>query len=107
MDYKYFPHTEDDLAAMLAKVGVKDLDGLYAQIPESIRFRGDYDIPSEMSEMEVRETFKNPFHLMHHKRPHLALKNNTPQHQPLHHTPNTPRNINPIAATLPTQYHSH
>ena len=51
MDYKYFPHTEDDLAAMLAKVGVKDLDGLYAQIPESIRFRGDYDIPSEMSEM--------------------------------------------------------
>ena len=58
MDYKYFPHTEDDLAAMLAKVGVKDLDGLYAQIPESIRFRGDYDIPSEMSEMEVRETFK-------------------------------------------------
>ncbi len=57
MDYKYFPHTQDDLKAMMEKAGVKDLDGLYAQIPESIRFRGDYQIPSEMSEMEVRDTF--------------------------------------------------
>ena len=57
MNYKYFPHTEEDLQAMMAKAGVKDLDGLYAQIPESIRFRGDYKLPSEMSEMEVRDTF--------------------------------------------------
>ena len=58
MNYKYFPHTDDDLQAMMAKAGVKDLDGLYAQIPESIRFRGDYKIPSEMSEMEVRQVFE-------------------------------------------------
>ena len=58
MNYKYFPHTDDDLQAMMAKAGVKDLDGLYAQIPESIRFRGDYDIPSEMSEIEVRQLFE-------------------------------------------------
>ena len=56
--YKYFPHTEDDLKAMLAKVGVESLDGLYAQIPEAIRFKGDYDIPSEMSETEVRQLFE-------------------------------------------------
>ena len=55
--YKFFPHTEQDLKAMMEKAGVKDLDGLYAQIPESIRFRGDYKLPSEMSEMEVRDTF--------------------------------------------------
>ena len=42
---------------MMEKAGVNDFDGLYAQIPESIRFRGDYQIPSEMSEMEVRDTF--------------------------------------------------
>ena len=42
---------------MMEKAGVKTLDNLYAQIPESIRFRGDYQIPSEMSEMEVRDTF--------------------------------------------------
>ena len=57
MDYKYFPHTSDDLQAMMEKVGVKDLDGLYAQIPDSIRFKGDYQLPSEMSELEVRQLF--------------------------------------------------
>ena len=58
MIYKYFPHTQDDLKAMLDKVGVDSLDALYAQIPESIRFRGDYKLPSEMSEMEVRQLFE-------------------------------------------------
>jgi len=58
MNYKYFPHTEDDLQAMLAKVGVKSLDELYAQIPDNIRFKGDYQIPSEMSEIEVRRLFE-------------------------------------------------
>ena len=57
MNYKYFPHTQDDLQAMLEKVGVDSVDALYAQIPESIRFRDDYQLPSEMSEMEVRDVF--------------------------------------------------
>ena len=55
--FKYFPHTQDELKAMLATVGVDSVDALYAQIPESIRFRGDYKLPSEMSEMEVRQLF--------------------------------------------------
>ena len=50
--YKYFPHTDDDLKAMLEKVGVEKLDDLYAQIPEDIRFRDDYKIPLGASEME-------------------------------------------------------
>ena len=57
MNYKYFPHTSDDLQAMMEKVGVTDLDGLYAQIPDAIRFKGDYQLPSEMSELEVRQLF--------------------------------------------------
>ena len=56
--YKYFPHTEDDLKAMMEMVGVKNLDDLYAQIPESIRFKGDYEIPLGESEMEVRQAFE-------------------------------------------------
>ena len=55
--FKYFPHTDADLQAMLEKVGIKSLDDLYAQIPDAIRFKGDYQLPSEMSEMEVRDTF--------------------------------------------------
>ena len=56
--YKYFPHTDEDLKTMLEKVGVESLDDLYAQIPESIRFKGDYKLPLEMSEMEVRQLFE-------------------------------------------------
>lgn len=55
--FKYFPHTESDLKAMMDKVGVKDLNDLYAQIPDAIRFKNDYQLPSEMSEMEVRQLF--------------------------------------------------
>ena len=55
--YKYFPHTEDDLQAMLERVGVDSIGALYAQIPEEIRFRGDYNIPREASELEVRQLF--------------------------------------------------
>ena len=58
MNYKYFPHTEADLKAMLATVGVDSLDALYADIPEHLRFRGDYQLPSEMSELEVRQLFE-------------------------------------------------
>ena len=56
--YKYFPHTDGDLKAMLEKVGVEKLDDLYAQIPEDIRFRDDYKIPLGASEMEVRQAFE-------------------------------------------------
>ena len=58
MNCKYFPHTQDDLKGMLERVGIDSLDDLYSQIPESIRFRGNYDIPSEMSEIEVRQLFE-------------------------------------------------
>ena len=58
MNYKYFPHTDDDLQAMLAKVGMKGLNELYAQIPEDIRFKGDYELPRAASELEVRQVFE-------------------------------------------------
>ena len=58
MTYKYFPHTEADLQAMFERAGIDSLDALYPQIPEGIRFRGDYKLPSEMSELEVRQLFE-------------------------------------------------
>ena len=56
--FKYFPHTTDDLQAMLSRIGVESLDALYAQIPEAIRFSGDYQLPESMSELEVRQLFE-------------------------------------------------
>ena len=57
MQYKFFPHTEEDLEEMLAKAGVSSLDGLYAEVPESIRFKGEYDLPEAKSELEIRQFF--------------------------------------------------
>ena len=58
MAYKYFPQTEEDLKAMMEKAGVENLGDLYAQIPKSIRFQGDYNIPEGMSEIEIRRVFE-------------------------------------------------
>lgn len=57
MNYKYFPHTPSDLQAMFDKIGVKSLEELYAEVPDSIRFKGDYELPEAMSEIEVRRIF--------------------------------------------------
>ncbi len=57
MTYKFFPHTEEDLKEMLAKAGVSSMEELYAEVPESIRFKGDYDLPEAMSELEIRQFF--------------------------------------------------
>ena len=57
MNFKFFPHTDADLQAMFQKVGIKSLDDLYAEVPEQIRFRGEYQLPEEMSEIEVRQLF--------------------------------------------------
>ena len=55
--YKYFPHTQEDIDVMLRKVGVDSLDDLYAEVPESVRFKGEYDIPTSKSELEIRQAF--------------------------------------------------
>ena len=43
---------------MLDRIGIKKLEDLYAEVPESIRFKGDYDIPETMSELEIRAFFE-------------------------------------------------
>ena len=57
MTFKYFPHTPEDIEGMLARIGVKTLDDLYADVPRQIRLQGDYNLPEAMSEMEVRRFF--------------------------------------------------
>ena len=39
---------------MLERIGLKSLDELYADIPEGIRFKGEYDLPAAMGEAELR-----------------------------------------------------
>ncbi len=49
----FAPHTDDDLAAMLAAIGKSNLADLYRHIPASLRVRGELDLPAGRSEDEV------------------------------------------------------
>ncbi|MEE3385111.1 MAG: aminomethyl-transferring glycine dehydrogenase subunit GcvPA [Prevotella sp.] len=57
--FKYFPHTEEEVKEMLKVAGVNSLEELYADVPESIRFKGDYDIPEAKSEIELRQLLES------------------------------------------------
>ncbi|MDD4760802.1 MAG: glycine dehydrogenase, partial [Bacteroidaceae bacterium] len=58
MNYKYFPHTEKDIQKMLQTVGVEKLEDLYDEVPESIKFKRDYNLPESKSEIEIRREFE-------------------------------------------------
>lgn len=57
MSHRYFPHTAADIDRMLARCGVGTLDELYSDVPAELLLGRDYDLPSEMSEKEVRDFF--------------------------------------------------
>jgi glycine dehydrogenase subunit 1 len=50
---RYLPLTDSDRRAMLARIGVADIDALFADIPESKRLEGLVDLPEAQGEMEV------------------------------------------------------
>ena len=53
------PHSEGDIRVMLEKIGANSLDDLYIDVPSDVIFNKDYDIPSCMSEIELRKHFKD------------------------------------------------
>ncbi|MDE7397592.1 MAG: aminomethyl-transferring glycine dehydrogenase subunit GcvPA, partial [Muribaculum sp.] len=57
MIHHYFPHTEHDLKVMLDRCGVDSVDDLYADVPESLLLKREYNLPESMSETEVRDFF--------------------------------------------------
>lgn len=58
MNFKFFPQTKEEIELMLKQAGMNSLDDLYADVPEQIRFRGEYDLPEPMSETEIRSLFE-------------------------------------------------
>jgi glycine dehydrogenase subunit 1 len=50
---RFAQHTDDDVHAMLADLGLDSLDDLFAQIPPSVRLAEPLDIPDGVSEMEI------------------------------------------------------
>ena len=50
---RYLPLTDADRKAMLAKIGVADIDALFADIPKDKRLAGLIDLPKTKGELEV------------------------------------------------------
>ena len=49
----FIPHTEEDVRAMLAAIGVDSIDELFDEIPANLRAKGLSTIPEGMGEMAV------------------------------------------------------
>jgi glycine dehydrogenase subunit 1 len=49
----FIPHSEQDIAAMLAAIGVRGIDELFDEIPPALRTRGLSKVPAGASEMEI------------------------------------------------------
>lgn len=56
-NFAYFPHTEEDIKAMLERVGVDSIDRLYDDVPAEFIYRDEYALRDAMSEQEIREYF--------------------------------------------------
>ena len=57
MNLPYIPHTEEDKKRMLEEIGVKSIEELIT-VPEEIRLRSDLNLPSGISEMELRKELR-------------------------------------------------
>lgn len=55
--HKYFPHTEENIEEMLEKIGVKKIEDLFLDIPKASLINGELNLPSGLSEGELRKNF--------------------------------------------------
>jgi glycine dehydrogenase subunit 1 len=60
MKHRYLPMTEQDKKAMLEAIGVSTIDELFSDIPEKVRFKGEYNIKAAKSETDL---MKELFHM--------------------------------------------
>ncbi|WP_096201224.1 aminomethyl-transferring glycine dehydrogenase subunit GcvPA [Bacillus sp. FJAT-45350] len=58
MTHRYLPMTEQDQIEMLEAIGVQSIEELFADIPESIRFKGQLNISDALKEPELIKYFQ-------------------------------------------------
>ncbi|MBS4209619.1 aminomethyl-transferring glycine dehydrogenase subunit GcvPA [Bacillus sp. FJAT-50079] len=57
--HRYLPMTEQNKKDMLATIGVQSIDELFADIPEKVRFKGDYNIKKAKAETDLIKELTN------------------------------------------------
>ena len=55
MKHRYLPMTETDRAEMMQTIGISSVDELFADIPEKVRFKGEYNIKKAKSEICINK----------------------------------------------------
>ncbi len=61
MEYfdRYLPHTQEEIEEMLKTIGLKGLRDLFEVIPENCRFSGSLNLPTPLSEPDLREHLRH------------------------------------------------
>ncbi len=54
----FVPNTKAQQQEMLKEIGYEKLDDLFAHIPDAVKFKGELDLPSGLSEMEAAKEIK-------------------------------------------------
>ena len=54
----FIPHTEEDIKAMLKTIGIRQMDALFDEIPDSLKHASLEGIPSGLTEMELNRLAK-------------------------------------------------
>jgi glycine dehydrogenase subunit 1 len=50
---RYIPHTPEDIAEMLSRIGIDSIEDLFVEIPESVRLNRSMDLPPPLAESEL------------------------------------------------------
>lgn len=51
---RYIPHTEHDIESMLAALGLRSVEALFAHLPDALRAKAHIDLPPGLSEADLR-----------------------------------------------------
>lgn len=54
----YTPHTEQNIREMLDRIGVKDIEDLFSNIPAAVKLKQPLDLPQPLSEQDLISHFK-------------------------------------------------
>jgi len=55
--HRYLPMTREDKKEMLSFLGIQDVNELFADIPENVRYQEEIKIPEALSEVEIVRYF--------------------------------------------------
>lgn len=87
---RYLPHTPEEIAAMLAKVGSQNLDDLFRAVPTDCRMTNPWPLPAPKSEWELNDHLRELAGTMRVGRDAKVLVGAGSYH---HHIPETVRTL--------------